>query len=89
MFSKIEFCNGPWCPVLVAFLSSFTSLPVAYFLNKLDSMKDDRLVFVVAIVCMLLALVIPAICLRRFYRNVDPLIYGSYCNILLCGTMYQ
>ncbi|XP_041367598.1 transmembrane 6 superfamily member 1-like isoform X2 [Gigantopelta aegis] len=68
--------SGAWCPVLVVTASSFTSLPVAYFLNKLDAMKDDRLVFVTGIVCMILALLIPALCIRRFFRNVDPLIYA-------------
>ncbi|XP_071104310.1 transmembrane 6 superfamily member 1-like [Haliotis cracherodii] len=65
--------------VLVVILTSLTSLPIAFYLNKTDAMKDQRLVFGAGMLSLLGATVLPALFMRRFFRNIDPLIYACAC----------
>lgn len=57
--------------------TSLTSLPVAFVMNKLNLMKDSRLVFAAGALCLAAAAAVPAFFLRRRYRNVDFIIYGE------------
>jgi hypothetical protein len=66
----------------VVFGFSLTSLPIAFFLNKVDWMKDHRFVFAAGAVCLAAACVVPAWFLQRRYRNVHFIIYGKHLGRL-------
>ncbi|PVD20201.1 hypothetical protein C0Q70_20697 [Pomacea canaliculata] len=61
--------------------TSLTSLPIAFVLNKINLMKDHRFVFAAGVLCLAAAAIVPALVLRRRYRNVDWIMYvfGLFC----------
>lgn len=59
----------------VVLVTSFTSVPIAYLLNKTKLVKDSRIVFAAGALCLAAAILGPAYVLRRRYRNVDFIIY--------------
>ncbi|KAK7496050.1 hypothetical protein BaRGS_00012751 [Batillaria attramentaria] len=59
----------------VVLATSFSSLPIAYLLNKTNLAKDSRIVFAAGALCLAAAILAPAYVLRRRYRNVDFIIY--------------
>ncbi|KAK7115894.1 transmembrane 6 superfamily member 1-like [Littorina saxatilis] len=70
------------CVVLaVVIATALTALPVSFFLNKLNLMKDSRLVLAAGALCLAGAAALPAWILRRRYRNVDFIIYvfATFC----------
>ena len=68
--------------IAVTTAMSLTSLPVAFFLNKLDLMRDQRAVLAVGIPCLFLSALVPILVIRRRYRNVDFIIYSELCLLL-------
>uniref|UniRef100_A0A2C9LI63 EXPERA domain-containing protein n=1 Tax=Biomphalaria glabrata TaxID=6526 RepID=A0A2C9LI63_BIOGL len=54
---------------------SLTSWPLLFALSQLSCMKNERNVFIAATSCILAAFVGTSLLFRRYYRNIDPVMY--------------
>ncbi|CAL1538973.1 unnamed protein product [Lymnaea stagnalis] len=68
-------------------LLSLTSWPLSIALSQLSCMKIQRNVFITGAGCFLAASIGTFFLFRRYFRNVDPMIYlfSLFCYDALCG----
>ncbi|KAK6179445.1 hypothetical protein SNE40_011805 [Patella caerulea] len=62
--------------VLVVLLSSMSSIPIAYQVNKLNLMKEPIAIVFVGFAALTLATILPVWYIRRKYVKVDPIMYA-------------
>lgn len=69
---------------VVVLLASILSVPMAYFVNLIPGIEKSPLpIFIVALVCLLVAFIIPAAAkFKSFVQNDDPLYYGMWVNCI-------
>jgi hypothetical protein len=70
---------------VVVLLASVLSVPMAYFVNLIPGIEKNPLpIFIVALLCLLVAFIIPAIAkLKSFVQNDDPLYYGLWLKCVI------